>query len=39
VIVGGMTLGTLLTLFVVPSAYTLFARDRSGQAALAKNAA
>jgi multidrug efflux pump len=29
VIVGGMTFGTLLTLFVVPSAYTLFARDRS----------
>ncbi len=29
VIVGGMTFGTLLTLFVVPTAYTLFARDRS----------
>ncbi len=28
VIVGGMTLGTLLTLFVVPTAYTLLARDR-----------
>jgi multidrug efflux pump len=26
VIVGGMTVGTLLTLFVVPTAYTLFAR-------------
>jgi multidrug efflux pump len=26
VIVGGMTLGTLLTLFVVPTMYTLFAR-------------
>jgi multidrug efflux pump len=29
VIVGGMTFGTLLTLFVVPTAYTLLARDRS----------
>ena len=29
VIVGGMTFGTLLTLFVVPAAYTLLARDRS----------
>jgi len=29
VIVGGMTLGTLLTLFVVPAAYTAMARDRS----------
>ncbi len=28
VIVGGMTLGTLLTLFVVPTAYSLLARDR-----------
>jgi multidrug efflux pump len=26
VIVGGMSLGTLLTLFVVPTMYTLFAR-------------
>ncbi|MBC7623592.1 MAG: efflux RND transporter permease subunit, partial [Aeromicrobium sp.] len=26
VIVGGMTLGTLLTLFVVPTFYTVFAR-------------
>jgi multidrug efflux pump len=26
VIVGGMTLGTLLTVFVVPTVYTLFAR-------------
>jgi multidrug efflux pump len=26
VIVGGMLLGTLLTLFVVPTAYTLLAR-------------
>ncbi|MEX0758648.1 MAG: efflux RND transporter permease subunit, partial [Tistlia sp.] len=29
VIAGGMSLGTLLTLFVVPTAYTLLARDRS----------
>jgi multidrug efflux pump len=28
VIVGGMTFGTLLTLFVVPTAYTLLGRDR-----------
>jgi multidrug efflux pump len=28
VIVGGMSLGTLLTLFVVPTMYTLFARQR-----------
>jgi multidrug efflux pump len=28
VIVGGMTLGTLLTIFVVPTMYTLFARRR-----------
>ncbi len=29
VIVGGMTLGTILTLFVVPTAYTLIARSRA----------
>jgi len=29
VVVGGMTFGTMLTLFVVPTAYTLLARDRS----------
>jgi multidrug efflux pump len=29
VIVGGMTLGTLLTLFVVPTAYTLLATERA----------
>ncbi len=29
VIVGGMTFGTLLTLFVVPTAYTLLARRRA----------
>jgi multidrug efflux pump len=28
VIVGGMSLGTLLTIFVVPTVYTLFARQR-----------
>jgi multidrug efflux pump len=33
VIVGGMTFGTLLTLFVVPTAYTLLARDRSRKGA------
>ncbi|KZD12585.1 efflux RND transporter permease subunit [Oceanibaculum pacificum] len=31
VIVGGMTLGTLLTLFVVPTAYTLLARPHKKQ--------
>ena len=29
VIVGGLVLGTLLTLFVIPTVYTLLARDRS----------
>src|SRR5690606_35536451 len=29
VIVGGLLLGTLFTLFVVPTAYTMLARDRS----------
>jgi multidrug efflux pump len=29
VIVGGMSFGTVLTLFVVPTAYTLFSRDRA----------
>jgi len=28
VIVGGMSVGTLLTIFVVPTVYTLFARRR-----------
>jgi multidrug efflux pump len=28
-IVGGLVLGTLLTLFVIPTVYTLLARDRS----------
>jgi multidrug efflux pump len=34
VIVGGMTLGTVLTLFVLPSVYTLFARKRRSQVRL-----
>ncbi len=34
VIVGGMTFGTVLTLFVVPTAYCLLARDRSKRVAL-----
>jgi multidrug efflux pump len=29
VIVGGMSFGTVLTLFVVPTAYTFLARDRT----------
>jgi multidrug efflux pump len=29
VIVGGMTLGTLLTIFVVPVVYSLFARKKT----------
>src|SRR5690606_36602496 len=33
VLVGGMTVGTLLTLFVVPTAYTLLARRRGAVAA------
>ncbi|MEQ8814786.1 MAG: efflux RND transporter permease subunit [Thalassobaculum sp.] len=33
VIVGGMTFGTVLTLFVVPTAYTLFSRRRAPVAA------
>jgi multidrug efflux pump len=28
VIVGGMSVGTLLTIFVVPTVYTLFARKK-----------
>lgn len=32
VVVGGLVLGTLLTLFVIPTVYTLLARDRSAQA-------
>jgi multidrug efflux pump len=36
VIVGGMTLGTLLTIFVVPTMYTLFARKHAPGANTAK---
>jgi multidrug efflux pump len=39
VIVGGLVLGTVLTLFVVPTVYTLLARDRSAKAALPSNQA
>ncbi|WP_067339033.1 efflux RND transporter permease subunit [Stappia indica] len=39
VIVGGMSFGTVLTLFVVPTAYTLFARDRSRKREVAVPAA
>jgi multidrug efflux pump len=39
VIVGGMTFGTLLTLFVVPTFYLLLARDRHGHATEAMPAA
>jgi multidrug efflux pump len=31
VLVGGMTIGTLFTLFVVPSVYMLIAKDRRGR--------
>jgi len=34
VIVGGLLLGTLLTLFVVPTVYTLLARDHSAEGTL-----
>ena len=30
-IVGGMSLGTLLTVFVVPTMYTLLSRDKAHQ--------
>ena len=33
VLVGGMTIGTLFTLFIVPSLYVLIARDHRGEAA------
>jgi multidrug efflux pump len=36
VLVGGMTIGTLFTLFVVPSLYMLIARDRKGVAEAAE---
>src|SRR4051794_28621035 len=35
VIVGGMSFGTLLTLFVVPTVYTLMARERQPEGHLA----
>jgi multidrug efflux pump len=38
VIVGGLLLGTFLTLFVIPTVYTLLARDRLAPAAAAKAA-
>jgi len=31
VLVGGMAIGTVFTLFVVPSLYVLMAKDRSGK--------
>jgi multidrug efflux pump len=31
VLVGGMTIGTLFTLFVVPSVYVLFAKDHRNE--------
>ncbi len=31
VLVGGMAIGTLFTLFVVPSIYMLFAKDYQGE--------
>ena len=37
VIVGGMSLGTLLTIFVVPSVYLLLSRQRHGSRALPAN--
>jgi multidrug efflux pump len=38
VLVGGMAIGTLFTLFVVPSIYMLIARDHSREAALESTA-
>jgi multidrug efflux pump len=39
VVVGGLIAGTLLTLFVIPAAYTLMARRRFDKATPAENAA
>ena len=39
VIVGGMSLGTVLTLFVVPTFYTLFARNHQHQNAMSSSSA
>jgi multidrug efflux pump len=36
VLVGGMSIGTLFTLFVIPSVYVLIAKDHRGEAARAK---
>jgi multidrug efflux pump len=36
IIATGMSVGTLFTLFVVPAAYTLIARDHQQEAALAE---
>jgi multidrug efflux pump len=38
VLVGGMTIGTLFTLFVVPSVYVLIAKDHRGEGAHAPRA-
>jgi len=37
VLVGGMTIGTLFTLFVIPSVYVLIAKDHRGETARAKS--
>jgi multidrug efflux pump len=39
VLVGGMSIGTLFTLFIVPSVYVLIARDHRAEAAAAAEAA
>jgi multidrug efflux pump len=38
VLVGGMTIGTLFTLFIVPSVYVLIAKDHRGQRRLTETA-
>jgi multidrug efflux pump len=38
VLVGGMTVGTFFTLFVIPSIYMLIARDQKNQVAAASKA-
>ena len=38
VLVGGMTIGTLFTLFVVPSLYVLIAKDHRGEGLAASEA-
>ncbi|MET0794710.1 MAG: efflux RND transporter permease subunit [Polyangiaceae bacterium] len=37
VLVGGMSIGTLFTLFIIPSVYVLIAKDHRGEAARAKS--